>query len=94
MQLSLGTFNNRTILTNVYIKFNDSNIHLALFYERGDFYWTAKDDNIDGNYKWFGDKNRAINRFIVWLSLLNSSHTIFILLDLALILLQFKTQKM
>jgi hypothetical protein len=55
---------NKKIHSNFYFRFSQINIQLALFYERGDFYWIGKDETDENNltrFKWFGDKNRGIN---------------------------------
>ena len=67
IKTSTGTYLNKKVHTNFYLKFSNINIHLALFYERGDFFWIGGDENEnlnEFNNKWFGDKNRGINLLV------------------------------
>jgi hypothetical protein len=57
-----GIHLNKKIHSNFYFQFSHIHIQLALFYERGDFYWIGKDKTEkNSEFKWFGDKNRGIN---------------------------------
>ena len=62
IKAATGIHLNKKIHSNFYFKFSHFHIQLALFYERGDFFWIGKDEaGINSEFKWFGDKNRGIN---------------------------------
>ena len=58
-----GMLLNKTLTTHFYINCQNISIHLALFYERGDFYWIGEANKQHGASKWFGDTPRGINQY-------------------------------
>lgn len=59
-----GTYIDKNLYSNLYLNCETLDIQLSLFYKRSDYYWIGQDENNIGNYKWFGDFNRGINKYV------------------------------